>query len=100
MSHVSRESVSAALSALIFPNTPHTQEELAAFDQAVSFQLEHLTSAPELPDGIESMQIGHFQIRRSSGSGSSRYGGVCPAAYGVLLRAGLLYKGVERVPYE
>lgn len=94
----------ARMNGYIFPNIPVTQEEQQAFEQAMRFQIEHerrqreALSGVTLPDGTTGFTIGHFQMSFEQGALSSRLTRrtVCDAAYGVLLRAGLLYRGVER----
>ena len=85
----------------IFPNEARTEEEKAAFDNAVAFQIEHEKSraeqAGEIPDGVSSFRIGDFSMTFEKGAnacGLTRTN-ICPAAYSVLLRAGLLYRGLE-----
>ena len=98
-----KEAMQARMSAYIFPNTPYTDEEKQAFDKAVLFQIQHERMQAEalggqmLPDGLKEFNIGHFQgaFETSVSSKLSRKT-ICDAAYGVLLRAGLLYRGVER----
>ena len=87
----------------IFPNTPVTKEETAAFERACLLQIAHeresAGTVPALPPGVKSFQIGHFSMNFSetAAQGNSPGGlNLCAAAYGVLLRAGLLYRGVER----
>ena len=89
----------------IFPNTPVTAEEKAAFERAVLYQIAHdremAEASSEVPTGATSFTIGHFSVEldknATSGSDQMTKWTVCSAAYGVLLYAGLLYKGVERV---
>ena len=81
---------------VIFPNTPVTPEERRAFLKALRLQRSwEEEQGQTLPAGIVSFEIGHF---RAQTDGKVRRGasGLCPAAYAVLLRAGLLYRGVER----
>ena len=94
--------------AFIFPNEPRTDVEREAFDKAIKYQIAHeKTLASEfaelgvlqaLPDGVSSFSIGTFSMG-FSGDGLKKSvtldkNTICPYAYGVLLRAGLLYKGV------
>ena len=93
------------MSLVIFPNEIRTQMEQDAFDRACMLQIAHereqgTQEVPALPQGVKSFQIGHFQMS----FGDHGYTGgdalpmhLCSAAYSVLLRAGLLYRGVERV---
>lgn len=93
--------------AFIFPNELRTDEERDAFEKAVVYQIAHeKTVASEfgelgvlqaLPDGVSSFSIGTFSMGFGNGFKKSvtlDKGTICPYAYGVLLRAGLLYKGV------
>lgn len=90
--------------AFIFPNTPRTESQIAAFEKACTYQIAHeKTIAAQcgdnaIPQGTESFQIGDFSMAFDVGSmgGALSKKTACPAAYGVLLREGLLYKGVER----
>ena len=86
--------------AFIFPNEPRTDVEREAFDKAIKYQIAHeKTLASEfaelgvlqaLPDGVSSFSIGDG-LKKSVTLDKNT---ICPYAYGVLLRAGLLYKGV------
>lgn len=90
--------------AFIFPNQPRTDEERAAFDKAVRFQIDHErtmiengNAAAEIPNGTKAFTIGNFHMEFSDGLFDSRLTRktICPSAYGVLLTAGLLYRGIE-----
>lgn len=90
--------------AFIFPNTPTTAAEKAAFDKAVIFQICHEKSAiaalqgQSIPSGVTGFRIGDFQMSfNGSGTDAGRLTKqtICPSAYGLLLREGLLYRGVE-----
>ena len=89
--------------AYIFPGTPRGAAELAAFSQAVLCQIAHEktlaagTGGSPAPAGVESFTIGHFSMRMEPGAANPRLTPktLCPQAYGILLRAGLLYRGVE-----
>lgn len=87
--------------AYIFPNKPVTQEERDAFDQAVIWQYQHdlsaLEAAGEIPSGVESFRIGDFQMAFQDGTLDMELNrrNICPSVYGLLLRHGLLYRGVE-----
>ena len=92
------------MSAYIFPNTPRNETETAAFDKACKYQIAHeKTIASQVgdnavPEGTKSFNIGDFAMSFEDGVMSSRLTRktICPSAHGVLLREGLLYKGVER----
>jgi hypothetical protein len=99
ITEMQREEMRARILGAIFPNTPRTLAEQAAFEQAVNFQILHeMDQATDLPKGAKSVRIGHYSVEMAdSGAGdllTPRR--LCGAAYGVLLYAGLLYKGVER----
>lgn len=85
----------------IFPNEVRTAEQQEAFDKAVRFQIVHEKSlTPQLrkiPGGTKGFKIGDFSMTFEegvNGSGLTRRT-ICPAAYSVLLRAELLYRGLE-----
>jgi len=89
----------------LFPNTPRTKDEKAAFEKAVKYQLNHDKTVAEasaevvgaVQQGVKSFRIGEFSM--SFGSSTTNHltrKTICPYAYSVLLRAGLLYKGLER----
>ena len=86
--------------AYIFPNNPYTASQQAAFDQAVLLQAEHDAAREEegIPAGVNSFTIGHFSMSVDSSQTSDKLNRntICPDAYAVLLREGLLYRGVER----
>ena len=89
------------LYAFIFPNVPRTEEETAAFEQAVRYQYEHEATrkkqTQDLPEGVKEFSIGDFSMAFEKGYNDGRLTKktICPAAYGLLLRHGLLYRGVE-----
>lgn len=90
----------------LFPNVPQTAAEKAAFEQAVLWQYEHdyslLQRLNGMPGGVESFRIGDFQMAFQEGVLDSALNrkNICPSVYGLLLRHGLLYRGVEgRMPY-
>lgn len=89
--------------AFIFPSIPRLDFEIEAFNRAVVYQIDHektiaaATANQILPDGTKAFKIGNFSMSFENGSFSGRLNRrtVCPTAYGILLEAGLLYKGVE-----
>lgn len=87
--------------AYCFPNVPRTLIEQDAFEGAVRLQYVHeetaRRTAGEVPEGVQGFKIGDFQMTFAQGSGSGRLTAktICPAAYGLLLRHGLLYRGAE-----
>lgn len=91
------------MKAFIFPTIPRKDYETEAFDEAMDLQIMHEKSLAavvddiELPDGVKSFDIGEFSMSFEDGMTSARLTKktICPAAYGVLLEAGLMYKGVE-----
>lgn len=96
----------ARMDGYIFPNTAVTDAEKEALHAACLYQIEHERRQREalegerLPDGTTGFTIGHFQMAFAEGAISSRLTRrtICDAAHGILLRAGLLYRGVERGP--
>jgi len=99
-----RSLMEARIQAFIFPNDPQTDEEKAAFDKAVEFQIAHEKTAmnavgsASVPQGTKAFKIGNFDMTFEDGTfdGLLTKKNICPAAYGVLLRTGLLYKGAGR----
>ena len=90
----------------IFPNEARTEDEIEALNKAVAYQIAHEHSRAEqyseIPDGAESFRIGDFSMSFEdgvNGSGLTRKT-ICEAAYSVLLRAGLLYRGLPRMVSE
>lgn len=87
--------------AFIFPNSPVTEEETQAFEGAVLCQYEHdMTLAKnrhEVPEGVQSFTLGDFSMSFKDDFWDARLNmkNICPSAYGLLLRHGLLYRGVE-----
>lgn len=86
----------------IFPNMPRTEEEKAVFEKACLYQYAHDMTALQktgegIPEGLVSFRIGDFQMAFDSGTMESRLTSksICPSARGLLLRHGLLYRGVE-----
>lgn len=85
----------------IFPNDPQTEDETEAFSKAVSYQIAHEKSIAEnfgdIPEGVEAFKIGDFSMNFGEGVNGSglTHKTICQAAYSVLLRAGLLYRGLE-----
>lgn len=93
--------------AFIFPNIPRLDYEIEAFNEAVKYQIDHeKTIADKLNGqamlaGAKSFDIGDFSMSFEDGSFDQRLTKktICPTAYGILLEAGLMYKGVEgRLP--
>ena len=80
--------------AVCFPNIPRTMEEREAFEAAVQAQYAHDQEAAQIPEGVKSFRIGEFEMDVKDGK-SLTGGKICPEAYGLLLRHGLLYRGVE-----
>lgn len=90
----------------IFPNEAKTDDEIEAFNKAVNYQIAHekslQTQIGDIPNGVESFKIGDFSMNFEegvNGTGLSRKT-ICEAAYSVLLRAGLLYRGLPRMVSE
>lgn len=98
------EAMGYRIKAFIFPSIPRLDFEVEAFNKAVLYQIAHektIAASLEgqtLPEGTTSFSIGNFSMSFGDGSAfSSRLTkkNICPSAYGVLLEAGLMYKGVE-----
>ena len=90
----------------IFPNEARAEDEIEAFNKAVEYQITHehslLEQYGEIPDGVEAFKIGDFSMNFEegvNGIGLTRKT-ICEAAYSVLLRAGLLYRGLPRAVSE
>lgn len=95
------------MKAFIFPSIPRLDFETEAFNKAVLYQIEHEQKLAEtlngqaMPQGVKSFDIGNFSMSFQDGSFDQRLTKktICPSAYGILLEAGLMYKGVEgRLP--
>ncbi len=90
----------------IFPNEVKTAEETTAFRKAVAFQIAHEKSeaeqSGEIPNGASGFRIGDFSMTFEAGARAAGLNrkNICPAAYSVLLRAGLLYRGLPRAVSE
>lgn len=90
----------------IFPNEAKADDEIEAFNKAVAYQIAHEKSLQEqygdIPSGVEAFKIGDFSM--NFGEGANEAGltrkTICEAAYSVLLRAGLLYRGLPRAVSE
>lgn len=97
------EAMEPRIRAFIFPSIPRRDFEIEAFNKAVIYQIAHektqaeLTAKQALPAGTTSFKISEFSMTFGSGAFDSRLTKktICATAYGVLLEAGLLYKGVE-----
>ena len=99
-----KEMMEQRMLAFIFPNTPKTAHEQEVFAKAVRYQIDHEKTLADsnsevasIPNGVESFQIGDFSMS-FDGSATDHLNRktICPCAYGLMLREGLLYKGVER----
>ena len=95
------------IKAFIFPSIPRKQYEIDAFNLAVQYQIAHektiaaMMQGQAFPNGIKSFNIGNFSMSFEDGGFDGRLTRktICPTAYGILLEAGLMYKGVEgRLP--
>ena len=97
------EMMSYRIKAFIFPSIPRLDYEVEAFDKAVRYQIAHEKTIADkmqgqtMPSGVKSFGIGNFSMTFEDGAFDDRLTKktICPAAYGVLLEAGLMYKGVE-----
>ena len=98
--------MSERMKLFIFPNEAKSEEEIEAFNNAVAYQIAHekslQTQNGDIPNGVESFKIGDFSMNFEegvNGTGLTRKT-ICEAAYSVLLRAGLLYRGLPRMVSE
>ena len=97
------EAMEPRIKAFIFPSIPRKDFEIEAFNKAVRYQIDHektlteLTAKQALPNGTQSFRIGDFNMAFEDGAFASRLNRktICGTAYGILLEAGLMYKGVE-----
>ena len=97
------EAMSYRIKAFIFPTIPRLDYEIAAFDKAVLYQIEHEKTIAQnanvqtIPNGVKSFSLGNFSMTFEYGAFDDKLTKktICPTAYGVLLEAGLMYKGVE-----
>ena len=88
-----RERIEARLRAYIRPNEASTADELSALDRAVDAQLayERESGAEGLPPGVESLRIGNYSVQASEPGGAAlTRSSICPAAWAILVNAGLL----------
>ena len=87
--------------AFIFPIHPEAEEDVTVFEKAVLWQYQHdasaLAAAGEIPAGATSFRIGDFQMAFKDGvlDQALNRQNICPSVYGLLLRNGLLYRGVD-----
>ncbi len=96
-------SMRARMQGFILPSVVRTAQEAEAFETACLYQIEHerrlmkLLGNQEIPKGVTGLEIGHFSMTFESGAfcGVLTRKTICDAAYGTLLYAGLLYRGVE-----
>ena len=80
--------------AVCFPNIPRTLGEQEVFERAVQLQYAQEQENAQVPAGVKGFRLGEFEMTLKDGEGL--HGGkICPEAYGLLLRHGLLYRGVE-----
>lgn len=89
--------------AYIFPNTPASPDDEDALEQAIYAQFVHENNArnkalAEVPAGAIQFRLGEFQMQFDPeyASGKLTRRTISQAAHGILLRQGLLYRGVER----
>ena len=81
------ERCEAQLLALILPNVPAGDEQIAAFSQAVPIQAEQQETAPE---GVTGFRLGSYSVTLDG-----RRRAACPQARAVLISAGLLCRSVK-----
>ena len=97
------QAVAMKLRAFIFPSVPRHAFEIEAFNKAVLYEIQHELNTQSamgdkaLPEGLQSFSIGDFSASFSGDGSSTRLTrrSICQMAYGLLLEAGLMYKGVE-----
>ena len=97
------EAMRPRIRAFIFPSVPRLDFEQEAFEQAVEYQVIHektiaaAVGMDAVPDNVKSFGIGDFNMTFGDGSsnGTLTRKTICQTAYGILLEAGLMYKGVE-----
>ena len=90
------------LLAYIIPNTPASAGDAEAFEQAVYSQFifeneSRYKDVRELPQGVTRFKLGEFEMEfngKRTVSAVLTKSTISPAAYGILLRQGLLYRGV------
>lgn len=87
--------------AYILPNSPAGEAQLSAFCQAVYDQLEHEMTGPGaqlfgMPEGVTSFTVNGFSATLTGAhAGGISPAGISPGARARLLRAGLMYRGVN-----
>lgn len=92
----------ARMLAFIIPNTPLTEAAQDAFCTAVYAQMLYeyqvKASQKDLPFGAKSFSLGNFSMSFDAQTDFTTLSrkNIAPAAYALLLREGLLYRGVER----
>ena len=97
------QAVARKVRAFIFPSIPRKDFEIEAFNNAVLYEIQHelnmaaASAETSLPEGLKSFKIGDFSATFEDGATSAQLTkkSICQMAYGILLEAGLLYKGVE-----
>ncbi len=94
MSENTLTAVRERMYAFCFPNTPVTEAERQAFEQAVWAQYSYEQDTVQTPKGVKGFRLGEFEMTLADRTGPAG-APICPEAYGLLLRHGLLYRGVE-----
>ena len=102
------EMMAARVLAFMFPNVPETEHEKEVFNKAVVLQIAHektqtdLGGGANIPQGASGFTISDFSMSFEKGANSTTLTkrNMCSAAYGLLLREGLLYRGVEGRRYS
>lgn len=103
ISDTERAMMEERMKLFIFPNEAASAEQIEAFDLAVEYQIVHervqAAALGDVPNGVSSFKIGDFSMSFADGATSSKLTRktLCEAAYSVLLRAGLLYRGLPRM---
>ena len=95
------ETMRERLLAFCFPNIPISPEQQEAFERAAALQYaweqERQQALSGLPKGVKSFRLGDFsaELDTDSSTGKLTSKTICPAAYSLLLRSGLLCKALK-----
>lgn len=95
------DSIREKLYAFCFPNVPEDLQQQEMFDRAACMQYaweqQQAQTMGTVPQGLKSIRLGDFsaELAADQAGGALTQKNMCPEAYGLLLRSGLLYRGVE-----
>ena len=87
------DSIEARLKAYIHPLTPQTNDQEAAFSDAVEAQIEYEASLETegIPGNVQSFSTGGMSVTLSEGmTGAYTRNTLCPTAWALLFNAGLI----------